>query len=254
MKIHMASITTKSNNMTPEQFEHYVANIFTEQGYKTNVSPLSNDWGIDVIATKDDDKIGIQAKMYGGSSRKVNRRMIMELYGAAAFQECTSAVLATDGEVLSDAKEVAEKLGIDILWIPNFGQGPEITSNNKSNHEIPSRDHDKIVGYPSFDEVWEEYIMPLKGKEIENGTLVNTIISVTWAGVSRRTSTGRTGKIDIEGFKLAYDELRKKGEITRGYINQQFDKRCSSGIVLILSQIPFIEATFNPNGLKLNKF
>ena len=239
--------------MTPEQFEHYVANIYKENGYKTNVSPLSNDWGIDVIATKGDDKIGIQAKMYGGSSRKVNRRMIMELYGAAAFQECTAAVLATDGEVLPDAKEVAEKLGIKILRISNFDQYPEISSTHKSNNEIQSMCEDKTVCYPSFDEIWEKYIMPLEGKTISNGNLVNTLISATWTDVTRRTSTGSTGKIDIDGFKLAYNELKRSGEITRDYINQQVDRRCSSGIVLILSQIPFIEATYNPKGLRLKK-
>lgn len=238
--------------MTPEQFEHYVADIYKGNGYKTTVSPLSNDWGIDVIATKDDDKIGIQAKMYGGSNRKVNRRMIMELYGAAAFQECTGAVLATNGEVLPDAKEVAEKLGIKILWISNFDQVPEISSTQKSNNEIQCVSHDEAVCYPTFDEVWAKYIMPLEGKTVSNGKLINTLISVTWAGVKRRTSTGSTSKIDIEGFKLAYDELKRKGEITRDYINQQVDKRCSSGIVLILSQIPFIEPTSNPKGLRIS--
>lgn len=101
--------------MTPEQFEHFVANLFSEMGYVAKVSSLSNDWGIDVIATKDTEKIAIQAKKYGGSSRSVNRRMIMELYGAAAYQDCTSAVLATDGDVLPDAVTVAKKLGIKIL-------------------------------------------------------------------------------------------------------------------------------------------
>lgn len=32
--------------MTPEQFEHFVANLFSEMGYVAKVSSLSNDlWG-----------------------------------------------------------------------------------------------------------------------------------------------------------------------------------------------------------------
>jgi len=53
--------------------------------------------------------------MYGESSRSVNRRVIMELYGASAYQDCTRAILATNGDILPDAIEVANKLGIEIL-------------------------------------------------------------------------------------------------------------------------------------------
>ncbi len=84
--------------MTPEEYEKYVASLYQARGYKTIVTPLSGDWGIDVIATKGTEKIAIQAKMYGRTHRKVNRSNIMELYGAMAFQDCTKAVLATDGE------------------------------------------------------------------------------------------------------------------------------------------------------------
>ena len=67
--------------MTPKEYEQYIANIFQKQGYKTIVTPYSNDWGIDVIAIKGKEKIAIQAKMYG-NKRKVNRAAIMQLYGA----------------------------------------------------------------------------------------------------------------------------------------------------------------------------
>ena len=96
--------------MTPKQYEDYIGTLFLQKGFKVTVSPLSNDWGIDVIAIKDDEKIGIQAKMYGESNRSVNRRVIMELYGAAAYQDCTRAILATDGDILPDAIKVANKL------------------------------------------------------------------------------------------------------------------------------------------------
>lgn len=130
----------------------------------------------------------------------------------------------------------------------------ERTCSHNTNDEFSSGNHDKSAGFPpSFDEVWEKYIMPLKGKTVTNRKLANTILAVTREGIIRITSTGSTGKIGIEGFKFAYDELKKKGEITRDYINRQVGKRCSSGIVIILSQIPFVEATYNPKGLKLNK-
>ena len=102
--------------MTPQEYEQYVASLYQEKGYKTEVAPLSGDYGIDVIASKGDEKIAIQAKMYGHTSRKVNKTTIMQLYGSMAYQHCTKAVLATDGELLEDAIKVAQELNIEILY------------------------------------------------------------------------------------------------------------------------------------------
>lgn len=41
----------------------------------------------------------------------------MQLYGAMAYRDCTKAVLATDRECMADAVEVANKLGIEILYL-----------------------------------------------------------------------------------------------------------------------------------------
>jgi restriction system protein len=74
---------------------------------------------------------------------------------------------------------------------------------------------------------------------------------VDWGGIKRVTSNGKLGKIDIEGFRLAYNVLMSQGYVTRDYINQQVDKRCSSGIVLILGELPFVEKTSSPTGLRI---
>ena len=105
--------------------------------------------------------------------------------------------------------------------------------------------------YPSFDEVWSRYIMQLKGKTLYNSRGDNKIVDVDWAGITRVTSNGRKGKIPVEAFRLAYNALLSKGKVTRDYINQQIDRRCSSGVVLILSQVSFIALESNPLALKL---
>lgn len=77
----------------------------------------------------------------------------------------------------------------------------------------------------------------------------NRIIDVDWTKVTRITSTGNKGKIEIEPFKEAIKILLEEGEITREYINQNYSKRVSSGIVLILSQVPFFKKDENPSRL-----
>lgn len=234
--------------MTPQEYEQYVASLYQEKGYKTEVTPLSGDYGIDVIASKGDEKIAIQAKKYGHTSRKVNRAAIMELHGAMAYQHCTKAVLATDGELLEDAIKVAQELNIEILYT-----SPMTTKTApEKNKEQPQNSNEVTQSqYPSFDEIWHKYIIPLKGKTLYNSRGSNKILDVNNAGITRITSTNEKGKIDIEGFKFAYNTLIKDGKVTRDYINQQINKRCSSGIVLILKQLPFVEFINRPITLRL---
>ena len=236
--------------MKPQEYEQYVASLFQEKGYETIVTPQSGDYGIDVIASKGDEKIAIQAKMYGHTSRKVNRAAIMELHGAMAYQHCTKAILATDGELLEDAIKVAKELNIEILYT-----SPMTTKTEPEKKEEQPQNNNEVtqnLALP-FDKVWKEFIMPLKGSTIKTATgLDNRILDVNNAGITRITSTGNTGKIGIEGFKFAYYTLIKDGKVTRDYINQQSNKRCSSGIVAILSNLPFVDLGTNST-LILNK-
>ena len=207
--------------MTPDQYEKYVANFFQNKGYKVKQTPYSNDYGVDVFAEKNKEKIAIQAKMFSNSNRKINRQMVMEFYGAKDFFNCNKGIIVTDGEIIQNAKDVAEKLGIEILFIYPQSHVPK---NNSQ-----------------FDEIWEKYVMPLEGKTItRNNGKINKILEVNWGGINRITSNGNQQKIDIEIFKKTINHILENGSITRQEINDEYSKRASSGIVLILSQLPMI--------------
>ena len=207
--------------MTPDQYEKCVANYFQNKGYKVKQTPYSNDYGVDVFAEKNKEKIAIQAKMFGNSNRKINRQMVMEFYGAKDFFNCNKGIIVTDGEIIQNAKDVADKLGVEILFIYPQSHVPK---NNSQ-----------------FDEIWENYVMPLEGKTItRNNGKINKILEVNWGGINRITSNGNQQKIDIEIFKKTINHILENGSITRQEINDEYSKRASSGIVLILSQLPMI--------------
>ena len=227
--------------MNPRQFEELVCEHFQQQGYKTELTSYSNDYGIDGFATKGKEKIAIQSKMYGHTTRKINRQMVMELHGAKDFFDCTKAVIATDGAFLTDALTVAEKLKIEILYINNFQPTKPKTSPKNNTDE-------------TFEQIWENYIVPLQGKTLtRNNGETNQILKADWSGVERLTSNGNKGKIKIEIFKQAINKLLTDGFITRDYINQNYVGRASSGIILVLSQVPYFKLTDKPTGLKYEK-
>ena len=225
--------------MNPKQFEDLVCEHFRSNGYEAITTSYSNDYGVDVFAVKGKEKIAVQAKMYGGGTRKINRQMVMELHGAKDYFDCTKAIIATDGTLLPDAIEVANKLKVKVLIINS-------TAHVKVKTEAAST--------LSFENIWQNHIIPLQGKRLirSNGEK-NEILKVDWSEVERLSSNGNKGKIKIEIFKQAINKLLSDGTITRDYINQNYVGRASSGVILILSQVPFFNLTNKPTGLQYNK-
>lgn len=227
--------------MTPEEYEQIVAQHFRSQGYVTRTTQYSGDYGVDVFAEKGGERLAIQAKMYGNTARKINREMVMQLHGAKDYFDCTKAVIATDGVVIDNASEVARKLGIEILRI-------------KAQQSLQSAAPQAVRSSRAlgFDEIWENYVMPLQGKTLlrEDGK-TNKIVTVDWSGIQRITSNGKQQPIQIEIFRRAINHILRVGSITRTEINEEYAKRASSGIVLILSHVPLFELTTKPLGLRL---
>ncbi len=167
--------------MNPKEFEIMVAKFFKMQGYDTILTPYSGDWGIDVIATKGKEKVAVQAKMYGDSARKVSRLAMMQLYGAMAYQDCTRAVMVTNGECMEDALIVAEKLGIEVVYLDKT---PQLVDAEKA-IEVQTKAESKPTGIMEFNDVWERYIIPLQGKLLKDGNRANEILKVDWGGESQ---------------------------------------------------------------------
>lgn len=159
----------------------------------------------------------------------------VELCGAMKYFDCNKAIIATNGGILNDALEVANKLDIEILNL-NFTFKEETKSSSSK----------------SFENIWSNYIIPLTGKELirEDGSK-NKILKIDWSQVHRLTSNGKENKINIEIFKEAYSVLLREGSISRDYINQNYLGRASSGVILILAQLPFVELKKNPIRLTL---
>jgi restriction system protein len=216
-----------------------VAADFEARGYEVDLRGTTGDWGIDIIATTPDERLAIQAKMYA-RARPVNRRQVFELYGASRYFDCTGAVLATDGEFNPDALDAADRLGVQI-WRPGK-LGTKTKQRGVQPRELPTRVSSVGPALPTFEELWERRVVPLVGKtlSLSNGG-TNRITAADWGGIKRVTSTGRRGSIPIEPFVWAIQRIRDHGSVSRVEINDQFEGRHSSGVALILAQIPELE-------------
>ena len=112
-KTENKEIDEVDNDMDGFDFEKYTGKLLKANGFtKVEVTQCSSDFGVDVIAYKDDIKYAIQCKKY---SSPVGIKAVQEVIGSKAMNDCHVAVVLTNNTFTKSAKELAEKNNV-LLW------------------------------------------------------------------------------------------------------------------------------------------
>jgi HJR/Mrr/RecB family endonuclease len=98
--------------MTGAEFEDLVAKIFTKLGFHVTITKTSGDQGIDVLAEKGVQRIGIQAKCYGSS---VGNSAIQEAVAGKAFYNLNRVMVITNNVFTPSAVALAQANNV-VLW------------------------------------------------------------------------------------------------------------------------------------------
>lgn len=107
-------------------------------------------------------------------------------------------------------------------------------------------DEEKVVSIDSVDTIYNKCILNLKGKTLTNTQGTNKIIEVNQDEVKRITINNKVNRIKSQTIKEALRIVIEKKSVTRKEIFDTFLRRNSSGIVLILAEIPFIRKIDQP--------
>ena len=100
--------------LTPTQFEEYIAALFQSLGYETKVTGGSGDGGVDVEAVKDGYVHYIQCKKY--ISSKVPVSAVRDFYGAIADRvDGGKGYFITTNVFTLDAEKFAEDKPIELI-------------------------------------------------------------------------------------------------------------------------------------------
>lgn len=100
------------DRMTGEQFEIFMEDYFRKQGFKVERTPLSGDYGIDLIIENDFSKIGVQAKCY---SNKVTASAVQEVVTGLRHYGLSGGMVVTNNYFQPAAIQLAKDNGIT-LW------------------------------------------------------------------------------------------------------------------------------------------
>jgi len=103
-------------NLSSYEFEKFIAKLFRAMNYETRVTQASNDYGIDVVAEKGNEKIAIQCKRYRPGN-PVSNRDVQRLLGAMQLKNvrATHSIIITTSHFTVQAREQAKECAIE-LW------------------------------------------------------------------------------------------------------------------------------------------
>ncbi len=94
-------------------FEELTCDILVANGFDiAENTQASVDFGVDVLARKDEVTYAIQCKRY---QKPVGVEAVQQVYAGRAYYECHVAVVLTNQYYTSHARRLADKLGV-VLW------------------------------------------------------------------------------------------------------------------------------------------
>jgi HJR/Mrr/RecB family endonuclease len=105
-------LSVDPGRLYPDEFEHYVADIFKHLGFTIEVTGRSGDQGVDVLACKGQLRLAIQAKRHIGS---VGNTAVQEVFAGMAHHRCHRCVVITNSGFTPGAIALAQSTGCILI-------------------------------------------------------------------------------------------------------------------------------------------
>lgn len=107
-------LTCDFMDRSPKEFEEFIAELFTKMGYSTSTTPLSADYGADVIAKKESETIAVQIKRYKPGN-KVGVKDLNQVLGSMYRYNADKAIMITTSDFTLAARKLARTAPVE-LW------------------------------------------------------------------------------------------------------------------------------------------
>lgn len=100
------------DSMNGRDFELFLSHLFKKYGYQTKVTSYQNDYGADLILTKNQKKIAVQAKRWNS---KIGIKAVQEVIGAMGYYKTNEAWVITNNEFTEPAISLAKSNNVKLF-------------------------------------------------------------------------------------------------------------------------------------------
>lgn len=95
----------KIDSLNGFEFENFLSQLFKQMGYQVKSTKLSGDQGADLIISKYNEKIAVQAKRY---NNKVSNRAVQEVVASIPHYGANKGMVVTNSYFTKSAIELAK--------------------------------------------------------------------------------------------------------------------------------------------------
>lgn len=92
------------DTMTGPEFEHYVAALLRGHGYRTALTKMTGDFGVDIVASKENIRTAVQCKRQGNP---VGAAAIQQVVAGALMHDCGETMVVCNRTFTRAARELA---------------------------------------------------------------------------------------------------------------------------------------------------
>ena len=114
-KLYAAFLHFKINDldsMTGVEFENILVLVYSAMGYRVETTPVTGDYGIDLILKSDSKKIGIQAKRY---AKKLDGKPIQEVVAGLSHYNLLEGWVVTNNYFTKNAITLANDNNVHLV-------------------------------------------------------------------------------------------------------------------------------------------
>lgn len=104
---------TDVSDLSPRQYEEYCADLLSESGWETTITPYSGDQGSDIVAYKGGIVLVVQCKrnLTGSTGNKA----VQEVYAAKSLYDADHAAVVSPAGYTKSARTLAHATGVKLL-------------------------------------------------------------------------------------------------------------------------------------------
>ena len=131
---------TNIDQMTGVEFEQYLQRLLRTRGYAAELTKASSDFGVDLILTKNGERIAVQVKRYGTA---ISRRAISDAVAGMKHYSCSKAMVVTSNYFTVGAKTLATSnsctlVDRDLLikWVYEYCQKPDAAISSEADYHL----------------------------------------------------------------------------------------------------------------------
>ena len=106
------SIPKRFQDISPTDFEDFIAQLFSDLGYKVEQTSYSGDFGADLIVATSEKKTAIQVKRYA-KNNNVGVKDVNQIIGAKDYYKCDSSMIITTSDFTKPALKLIEETNVE---------------------------------------------------------------------------------------------------------------------------------------------